>query len=165
MRPAGSPGTRARRNAAVGAATAGIVVALLIYPTSTHRGGHEPAPLAPVGLVATPVAHEPMAGMDMSAGEVGQPAIRVVDGPPVDTMYGPVQVQIHVLDGEILSATAIEYPHESMVDKVLNADAIPTLEREALAAQGARIDTVSGATYTSEGYRGSLQAAIDSAHL
>ena len=42
--------------------------------------------------------------------------------------------------------------------------AAPTLRREALAAQSAKIDTVSGATYTSEGYRQSLQAAIDAAH-
>lgn len=72
--------------------------------------------------------------------------------------YGPVQVQIHVLDGEIIAATAIEYPQESMVDKVLNADAIPALERAAVEVQSAHLDTISGATWTSDGYQGSQSA-------
>jgi uncharacterized protein with FMN-binding domain len=47
----------------------------------------------------------------------------------------------------------------------ISAGAEPQLRQEALQAQSAHIDTVSGATYTSEGYRQSLQAALDAAHL
>ena len=47
----------------------------------------------------------------------------------------------------------------------ISADAAPVLRQEALAAQSAHIDVVSGATYTSEAYQQSLQAAIDAAHL
>jgi uncharacterized protein with FMN-binding domain len=159
--------TRARRNAAAAGATVVVVVVLFLYPTSTNGGDHRRngTGIAPVGVVAQPTTAGSMDGMDMSAGEDALPKIRVVNGPPVETDYGPVQVQIHVLDGEIVSASALEYPQESMVDKVLNADAIPALERAAMQAQSAQIDTVSGATYTSDGYRKSLQAAIDAAHL
>ncbi|MEU5265510.1 FMN-binding protein, partial [Amycolatopsis sp. NPDC021455] len=46
----------------------------------------------------------------------------------------------------------------------INSTAVPALNQETLQAQSARIDTVSGATYTSEGYQQSLQSAIDQAH-
>jgi uncharacterized protein with FMN-binding domain len=46
----------------------------------------------------------------------------------------------------------------------ISAAAAPQLRQEALRSQSASIDTVSGATYTSEGYRQSLQAALDQAH-
>ena len=156
---------RARRNAAVAGGSAVVVVALFLYPTSTaggdrRRGGDG---LAPAGVVAAP-APSGMAGMDHGPGADELPKVRIVNGSPVDTAYGPVQVQIHVFDGEIISATAIEYPQESMVDKVLSAEAIPALELAAIAAQSADIDTVSGATATSDGYKGSLQAAIDATH-
>jgi uncharacterized protein with FMN-binding domain len=163
--------TRTHRNAAAAGATAALVVALFLYPTSTNGGDRrrdgdgDGAGPAPVGVVSRPASSGVTDGMDMSAGEDALPTLRIVNGAPVETMYGPVQVQIHVLDGEIVSAAAIEFPQESMVDKVLNADALPALERAALRAQSAHIDTVSGATYTSDGYRGSLQAAIDAAHL
>jgi uncharacterized protein with FMN-binding domain len=162
-----NPRAGARRNGAAAGATAVVVLGLFLYPTSTNGGEHRRngGGIAPTGVVAQPAATGAMDGMDMSAGEEAPARIRIVNGTPVDTMYGPVQVQIHVLDGEIVAAPAIEYPQETMVDKVINADAVPALERAALAAQGPKIDTVSGATYTSDGYRGSLQAALDAARL
>lgn len=48
---------------------------------------------------------------------------------------------------------------------MFSAEAIPVLSRETLQAQSGNIDTVSGATYTSEGYRQSLQSALDAAAL
>jgi uncharacterized protein with FMN-binding domain len=47
----------------------------------------------------------------------------------------------------------------------ISAQAIPTLRAEVLSAQGASIDAVSGATYTSQAYIQSLQAALDDLHL
>ena len=47
--------------------------------------------------------------------------------------------------------------------QALNARAEPILRREALRAQSADIDVVTGATYTSESYRSSLQQALDAA--
>lgn len=98
-------------------------------------------------------------------GHVGfeAPDPQLINGPAIDTPYGPVQVQIPIIGGVILDAKAIAYPQESAVDKVINAEAIPRLEQATLAIQGAGIDTVSGATSTSDGYRQSLQAALDAA--
>jgi uncharacterized protein with FMN-binding domain len=59
----------------------------------------------------------------------------------------------------------LQVPQESSHDIRINSQAVPILNQEAVQAQSAKIDTVSGATYTSEGYTQSLQSAIDAAHL
>jgi uncharacterized protein with FMN-binding domain len=80
-------------------------------------------------------------------------------------MYGPVQVRVTVRGSRIVSAHAIDYPQGGGRDQEINSRAIPQLDQETVQAQSARIDTVTGATYTSEGYRRSLQSALDAAHL
>ena len=57
------------------------------------------------------------------------------------------------------------YPNENGRDQEINAYALPVLRQETLDAQSANIDTVSGATVTSDGYIESLQAALDAAQL
>jgi len=64
-----------------------------------------------------------------------------------------------------VKAVAIDYPQSGGRDQEINSYAVPTLEKETVAAQAAKVDTVSGATYTSAGYQTSLQAALDAAHL
>jgi uncharacterized protein with FMN-binding domain len=86
-----------------------------------------------------------------------------VNGRSIDTRYGPVQVQITIAGHRITKADAIDYPQGSSRDQEINSYAVPQLDDETLRAQSASIDTVSGATYTSDGYRQSLQSAIDSA--
>jgi uncharacterized protein with FMN-binding domain len=88
---------------------------------------------------------------------------KTVTGLAWTTIYGPVQVRITVASGRITAATALEYPSGTPEDEQINAYAIPQLNKEALAAGSARISTVSGATYTSGGYIGSLQSALDKA--
>jgi uncharacterized protein with FMN-binding domain len=89
---------------------------------------------------------------------------RTINGAPADTRYGPVQVQIKMSGTRIVSSTAIVYPTDSRRDQEINSQAIPQLNDETVQAQSANIDTVSGATYTSDGYRTSLQSALDAAH-
>ena len=81
-------------------------------------------------------------------------------GPQVDTNYGPVQVQITVSNGKITAANG-----QDDGGSWVGENAIPQLNQEAVQAQSANIQGVSGATYTSEGYAQSLQQAIDAAHL
>lgn len=87
-----------------------------------------------------------------------------VTGPAVDTRWGPVQVEV-TLDGsgKITAVTVPVYPDGNRKDQQINARALPILVQETLQAQSADIDTVSGATVTSEGYLESLQAALDQA--
>lgn len=76
-----------------------------------------------------------------------------------------MQVRVTVKGGRLTDVAAVSYPQGNPRDQEINSRALPQLRREALAAQSAQIDTVSGATYTSDGYRQSLQSALDSAGL
>jgi uncharacterized protein with FMN-binding domain len=87
------------------------------------------------------------------------------DGSVAQTRWGPVQVRITVGNGRITEVTALQVPDGNFRDQQINTFAVPLLRQEALQTQNAEIDTVSGATVTSDGYRESLQAAIDAAHL
>jgi uncharacterized protein with FMN-binding domain len=96
---------------------------------------------------------------------IPSPSSVTVNGGVADTMFGPVQVQVTVRGGRIVGAHAIVYPQGGGRDQQINSRAIPQLDQETVAIQSARIDTVSGATYTSDGYRRSLQSALDAAHV
>jgi uncharacterized protein with FMN-binding domain len=87
-----------------------------------------------------------------------------VTGPTVSTRFGPVQVQVTVSDGKVTEITALQLPSGGRSGRISEV-AEPILHNEALSAQSAQIDTVSGATYTSDAYERSLQAALDQAGL
>ena len=144
------------------AAPAGIVGA------SDTTGTAAQAQVATPGAVratAGPVAKKPAAATQVSPTPTPKTATTTtVNGAPADTQYGPVQVQISIRGGRITRADAIDYPQGSSRDREINSYAIPRLDQETLDAQSANIDTVSGATYTSDGYRQSLQSALDAAH-
>ena len=91
-------------------------------------------------------------------------AADTIDGPVVDTRYGAVQVEIVVSGGQLKDVVALQLPTGRHSGQISTAVA-PILRQEALQAKSAAIDTVSGATYTSEGYAQSLQAALDQAGL
>ncbi|MEU6773902.1 FMN-binding protein [Streptomyces sp. NPDC046759] len=90
---------------------------------------------------------------------------KTVTGDTVQTRWGPVQVRVTIKSGKITEVTAVQYPSDNPHDQEINSYALPQLRRETLDAQSASIDMVSGATYTSTGYRQSLQSALDSAGL
>jgi uncharacterized protein with FMN-binding domain len=82
-------------------------------------------------------------------------------GSAVSERYGTIKVTILVSGGRITDVTAT-YPTGGETGTI-NAKAIPKLRSEALTAQSASIATVSGATYTSQAYKTSLQSAINAA--
>ncbi|MEV6839118.1 FMN-binding protein [Streptomyces sp. NPDC051133] len=97
-----------------------------------------------------------------SAGSSGSARARTVTGKVAQTQYGPVQVRITVSGGKITQAAAVQAPKGGLSDQK-TALAVPKLNQEAVTAGNANIDAVSGATYTSTGYRQSLQSALDQA--
>jgi len=76
-----------------------------------------------------------------------------------------VQVTVTVTDGKITDVAVPVYPSGNGKDQEINAYALPILRQETLSAQNANVDTVSGATVTSDGYLQSLQSALDAANL
>jgi FMN-binding domain len=84
-----------------------------------------------------------------------------VDGHVANTVYGPVQIQLIMKNGKVIKVAVLEQPTNTIHDIQIGAFAFPKLIGETLAAQTAKIDAVSGASYTSAGYVQSLQSALD----
>ncbi len=110
-------------------------------------------------------AGNPAAGSGSRSASPGAAGTSTVAGDAVDTRYGPVQVQITVANGKITAADVLQVPKQSRNDQMINSRAVPILDAEAVSAQSAKVDAVSGATVTSDGYAESLQSAIDKVHL
>jgi uncharacterized protein with FMN-binding domain len=84
-----------------------------------------------------------------------------VDGSLVQTEYGPYQVRVVFSGTKITDVQLITEPSDRHSRRIADS-AAPTLRQEALQGQSANLDSVSGATATSDAYAESLQAAIDS---
>ena len=89
------------------------------------------------------------------------PGEHAITGNVANTAYGPVQVQVVVATTKIVKVNILEQPSSTEHDLQIGQFAFPKLIGETLSAQRARIDSVSGATYTSGGYIKSLQSALD----
>jgi uncharacterized protein with FMN-binding domain len=124
----------------------------------------QPAPVAPA-------APEPTQGSTSTSKPSGSTTTtsappagnRTVDGPVVSTDFGNVQVRVTLQGTRIVDVQALELPSDRSRSARLSQYAGPLLRQETLKAQSANIDLVSGASYTSEGYAQSLQAALDQA--
>jgi len=116
-------------------------------------------------LAGSPVAQLGGSRSSSQNGSASQSGTGTYTGDAVDTRWGPVQVRITVQGGKITSSDAVQYPQNNDRDVQINGYALPILGQEAVQQQSASIDTVSGATVTSDGYLQSLQSAIDQAHL
>ena len=138
--------------------TIAAVVLLFSYRTSTNGG--TPAVTAAAATTTTSAAG---GSATQTAGTSGDAT--TYPGSTAQTRWGPVQVSITVANGKITGVAVPTYPTGNGKDEEINAYALPILKQETVAAQNANIDTVSGATVTSDGYKQSLQAALDAAHL
>ncbi|WP_028047954.1 FMN-binding protein [Cellulomonas sp. URHE0023] len=82
-------------------------------------------------------------------------------GSVVQNRYGAVQVAVTFSGSQITSVQTLQTPSRERESAQISERAVPALAQEVVAAQSAHIDTVSGATYTSQGYRESVQSTID----
>ena len=121
-----------------------------------------PAPGA--GPSAAPPSSAPPSAAGPSSAAPAQPtgATATVTGRPEDVGYGIVQVRVVLTNGKITDVQAVSMPSGGRSSEI-TAYAGPKLREEVLAAQSAQIDTVSGASFTSEGYARSVQSALDAA--
>ena len=84
-----------------------------------------------------------------------------ITGKVANTVYGPVQIELVVKSHKIVKVAVLEQPTNTIHDIQIGEFAFPKLISETLSAQNAKVDAVSGASYTSEGYISSLQSAVD----
>ncbi|MDX3746983.1 FMN-binding protein [Streptomyces sp. AK08-02] len=117
--------------------------------------GYRESLQAAIDSQADSVASSPSPSASTSA-PAAESASKVVSGTAVDTEKGTVQVEVTFEGDKITAVKMLQQPNHPQTTA-----AVPVLVSETLAAQSADIDTVSGATITSDGYKESLQAAID----
>jgi uncharacterized protein with FMN-binding domain len=124
-----------------------------VNPATTADPRTSPAPgSTPSATKAPSASAAPAAGNSTVTGDV------------VSTRYGDVEVSVTIADGKVASVQAVELPTDGRSGRISDY-AGPILASEALQAQSAQIDIVSGATYTSEAYTQSLQSALDQAGI
>lgn len=148
-----------KRLALLVAGTAAVVAVIV-----TVRPHHAAAPRRPVAIDSTTL---PLPSVAISTPATPSPSppphyrTGTITGPRVHTDYGYVRVKVRAAHGRIVRVVALELPHMTPVDVQLSRPAANELAREVVRTQRADVDTVSGATYTSEGYLSSLQSALD----
>ena len=147
--------------------TISIMVLLFSYHTSSSNAGVSASPVvqqpASSGSTSQSRSSTTTSSSTKKSGTATQSA--TYTGQSADTQWGPVQVQLTVQGGKITRSRAVQYPQGTNTDAQINGYALPILDQEVVQKQSASIDTVSGATVTSDGYLQSLQSAIDQAHL
>jgi len=89
---------------------------------------------------------------------------RTIMGDPIDNQYGTVQLRVTLQGSRITNIVATQMPDSHQRSLEISQQAEPLLQQEALQAQSAQIDIISGATFTSDSYAQSLQSALDRSH-
>jgi uncharacterized protein with FMN-binding domain len=140
---------------------------------AAHNASAEASPTAPVQTdnsssgsgqsITPPTATTPSpssTGGTTSSGKSG-----TFTGDTVNTQFGPVQVKITVKAGKLTDVTPLQLTTDGGRSVQISNYAAPILRSEVLSAQSAKVSSVGGATYTSQGYLSSLQSALDKAGL
>lgn len=145
-----------------------VVFTYVIY--SVHQRGEGSAaviaPKSPIVSQTTPVpTSTPSSGSSTAATPVaGSYKDGQYTGSIADAYYGNVQVKATVSGGKLTDVTFLEYPNDRSTSVRINTQAMPYLRQEAISAQSASVDGVSGATYTSQAFAESLSSALSGAH-
>lgn len=147
-----------------------------VSPAQGDAAPARPRPTLPKPAALTTVALPRLRpGLDTAVGPIkasaklamkphGGLADGTFDGPAVDAFYGLVQIEANVQSGRLVAVNILQYPSDRRTSVAINRQALPILKREAITAQSANIDIVSGATLTSEAFIQSLGAALRQAN-
>lgn len=84
-------------------------------------------------------------------------------GPVTDAYYGLIQIQASIQGGRLTTLKVLKYPNDRRTSININRQALPMLRDEAISAQSANVDIISGATLTSKAFIQSLGSALEKA--
>ena len=133
-------------------------------PTKNSKGtsqGNNTAPAATAS--ATPTQSQSQTQTQTPTKSAGVSG--TFKGETSQTRWGPVQVQVTLSDGKITDVTTLQYPNGDRKSLNISNQVIPWLQDEVLQIQSAQINGISGATYTSGGFKASLASALQKAGL
>lgn len=119
-------------------------------PAPTPAPKPTPAPTPAPAPAPAPAPQKP----------AGQYANGSYTGSPADAYYGTVQVKAVIQNGQLADVQFLQYPSDRSTSRYINSQAMPLLTQEAIQAQSAQVDGVSGATETSMAFVQSLASAL-----
>jgi uncharacterized protein with FMN-binding domain len=139
-------------------------VAVVPTPTTTKT----PVTTTPVSTTPTPVATPtptpaPTPAPVVAVKPVGQYTDGSYTGSSANAYYGTVQVKAVVSGGKLADVQFLQYPSDRSTSRYINSQAMPLLTQEAISAQNAQVNGVSGATFTSQAFIQSLTSALSQA--
>ncbi|WIY02671.1 FMN-binding protein [Amycolatopsis mongoliensis] len=143
----------------VALSVAGFIAVWRFEPGPVHNTAVAQAPpsvAAPSTAPAPPASTSPSSTPSAPSTSDSANATVTTQGTPESSNYGTVQVQVTFTGTRMVAVTLLQAPDDGRA-----LTALPRLQEEAMKAQSADIDTITGATETSESYKTSLQAAID----
>lgn len=136
-----------------------VVIVFIVY--SVHERKEQPD--VPV-VIPSSLNTNPQVGNQPTTAQAGSGySDGTYTGSVADAFYGNVQVKATIANGKITNVEFLQYPNDRRDSIEINSQAMPALQQEAIQSQNAQVDTISGATQTSEAFRQSLQAALDQA--
>ena len=134
------------------------IAAVIAAPSGTSM------PVATQTAPATAAAPPPQKAIaSASTQNQGQYRNGTYTGVSANAYYGNVQVQVTVSNGKIADVTFLDYPQDRGTSRAINSYAMPQLTQEAIAAQSANVNGVSGASDTSAAFQQSLASALSQA--
>ncbi|MDQ6739446.1 MAG: FMN-binding protein [Actinomycetota bacterium] len=151
--------------AGTGADRVHVGAAAVVGSSSGSSGNADDGGSGAPGTAAPSAAPGPTTGSAASGQGVNAAVSGTFKGTSASTRYGAVQVQVTIAAGTIKDVTALQLTDRDQRSAQISNYAAPVLRSQVLAAQSAAVQSISGATATSEGYLTSLQAALDAAHF
>jgi uncharacterized protein with FMN-binding domain len=146
-------------------AVLGATFGLKFYSTGSPPPATISQPVStdsPASPPSSPAASGPTATTAPSATSAPAPTgVQTIKGDAVQTRFGNVQVQVTFSGKTITKVDVLQIPEESGRDQEISSYSAPILAQEVVQSQSARVDSIGGATYTSDGYLQSVQSAID----
>jgi uncharacterized protein with FMN-binding domain len=142
---------------------AGATAVLGYHPGAILTASANPVATTTASVAATAATTTDTGTTTTNATTTASP--QTYTGDAVQIRWGTVQVQATVENGQLTDVTALSYPTSDGHSAQLSAMAIPALEQQAISAQSASLDGVSGASYTSAAFAQSLQSALVQAGL
>jgi len=140
-----------------------VIFTFIVY--SLHQRRESSVAIVAPSSISQPSSTPGLATSTPAAGSAVSAAYKdgQYTGSVADAYYGNVQVQVTIAGGKLTKVNFLQYPSDRSTSRAINSQAVPYLQQEAIQAQSAQVDTVSGATYTSEAFVQSLGSALSQA--
>lgn len=147
------------------AAATGVVQADAAPTSPAPSPTRTTAAAAGVVVLPRPRPAPPVALQVADAAPVASSGLRdgTYTGPAANAYYGRVQVQAVIQGGQLVEVKILQYPSDRRTSRYINGEALPMLQQEAIAAQSAQVDFISGATLSSGAFVRSLAGALGQA--